>query len=85
MGIGNPSGTNASPATITSIQVSIVFRFQNINWVSPFDWRNQPPQNIGIFPPVLYEGTATLNPSSVTGHDCTIPYSPYSNGGGYDC
>ncbi|OLD12817.1 MAG: hypothetical protein AUI97_05955 [Crenarchaeota archaeon 13_1_40CM_3_52_17] len=80
MGIGNGAGTNASPATITSTQVSIVFRFQGVNWVSPFDWRALPPQNIGTFPPVLYEGTATLNPSSVAG--CT---TPYSSGGGYDC
>ncbi|OLD34224.1 MAG: hypothetical protein AUI50_07345 [Crenarchaeota archaeon 13_1_40CM_2_52_14] len=38
------------------------------------------PENIGTFPPVLYEGSVTLNPSTVAG--CT---NSYSNGGGYDC
>ena len=82
MGIGNTSGTSAALATITSTQVSIVLRFQGVNWVAPFDWRTLPPQNIGAFPPVLYEGAATLNPSTVVGHDCSISYS---GGGGYDC
>ena len=80
MGIGNASGTNSSPAIIGLTQLSILFRFQNVNWVSPFDWRTQPPQNIATFPPLLYEGTVTLSPSTVAG--CTLAYS---NGGGYDC
>ncbi len=80
MGIGNASGTSTALATITSTQVSIVFRFQGVNWVAPFDWRTLPPQNIGAFPPVLYEGTATLSPGASVG--CT---TPYLSGGGYDC
>ncbi len=80
MGIGNASGTSASPATISSTQISILLRFAGVNWVSPFDWRNLPPQSIASFPPVLYEGSATLSPGSSVG--CT---TPYSSGGGYDC
>lgn len=82
-GIGNAAGTSAAPATITSTQVSIVFRFQGVNWVAPFDWRTLPPQNIGTFPPVLYEGSSTLNPASTAG--CTTPFSTTGPSGGYDC
>jgi len=80
MGIGNGAGTSGAPALIGSTQVSILSRFAGVNWVSPFDWRALPPQSIGTFPPVLYEGSVTLNPSSVAG--CT---TSYSSGGGYDC
>ena len=80
MGIGNGAGTSTAPAMITSTQVSILFRFQSVNWVAPFDWRTLPPQGIAAFPPVLYEGSATLNPGTVAG--CA---TAYSSGGGYDC
>jgi hypothetical protein len=77
MGVGNPAGSASSPAVITGTQFGIVTRFLGITW----SWRTSPlPQNIGTFPPVLYEGSATLNPSSVVG--CSIPFS---SGGGYDC
>jgi hypothetical protein len=60
--------------TIVGIsQVSIVQRFVGVNWVSPYDWVNLPPQNIATFPPVLHEGSVTLNPCStdpVNGYDC---------------
>jgi hypothetical protein len=61
-------------------QVSIVELRYNLNWVSPYEWGGplgigtNPPLGIGIFPPVLYEGSVTLNPASVagcpTGYDC---------------
>ncbi|OLD35695.1 MAG: hypothetical protein AUI50_00875 [Crenarchaeota archaeon 13_1_40CM_2_52_14] len=80
MGIGNPTGSSGSPAPIGLTQMSIIQRFVGVNWVAPYDWRMSPPQNIAIFPPVLYEGSISLNPSTVTG--CTIPFN---SGGGYDC
>ncbi len=68
------SGIGASPTGIIGIeQESIVFRFVGVNWVSPYDWRNLPPQNIASLPPVLHEGSVTLNPCSVDpvkGYDC---------------
>jgi hypothetical protein len=69
-GIGNP-GTG-SPVGLT--QVSIVNRFMAVNWVAPFNWNSGPPTGIGALPPVLYEGSTTLNPSTIVG--CP---------GGYDC
>jgi hypothetical protein len=69
-GIGNP-GTGS---TVGVSQVAIANRFFNVNWISPFDWRTNPPLGIAPFPPVLYEGSITLNPSSVvgcpSGYDC---------------
>lgn len=68
-GLGNP-GTGHS---VQLSQVSIASRFFGVNWVAPFDWRTNPPLGIGLFPPVLYEGTTTLNPCSidpVNGYDC---------------
>ena len=65
---GTPSGT---PVGLS--QVSIVQRFVGVNWVQPYDWVLSAPQNIAAFPPVLYEGTLTLNPCSVdpvNGYDC---------------
>lgn len=76
-GIGNPTGTASAPATVGLTQVSIVERFVGVNWVSPFDWRNTPPQGIVSFPPTLYEGSVTLAPSG-----CTVSFN---NGGGYIC
>jgi hypothetical protein len=66
-------------------QVSAVIRFsQDGNWVSPFNWlpgitasccpfTSNPPVGIQSATPVLFEGTATLNPCSidaVNGYDC---------------
>jgi ABC-type transport system substrate-binding protein len=69
-GMGNP-GTG----TVVGVsQVAIVNRFFGVNWVAPFDWQTNPPTGIVPFPPVLYEGSVTLNPSSVvgcpSGYDC---------------
>jgi hypothetical protein len=68
-GIGN-MGTG-----IVSInQIAVEARFFGVNWVAPFNWQTNPPLGISPFPPVLYEGSVTLNPSSVvgcpSGYDC---------------
>jgi len=66
-------GGSAAGTTVGLSQVSIVQRFVGVNWVSPYDWVNLPPQNIATFPPVLHEGSVTLNPCSidpVNGYDC---------------
>ncbi len=66
------SGIGGSPI-VGLTQASIVLRFVGVNWVAPYDWRNSPPQNIALFPPVLHEGSVTLNPCSidpVNGYDC---------------
>jgi hypothetical protein len=80
-GIGNP-GTGTS---VNVGQVSAVIRFQqDENWISPFNWLpgiplaccpfiSNPPVGIQSATPVLFEGTATLNPcsiDSVNGYDC---------------
>ncbi len=80
MGIGNPSGSSGSPAPIGLTQIGILQRFVGVNWVSPYNWVSSPPQGIAAFPPVLHEGSVTLNPASLVG--CA---SPFSSGGGYDC
>ena len=80
MGIGNQAGSASSPATVGLVQLSIIARFVGVNWVSPYDWRTVPPQGIAVFPPVLYEGSVTLNPATLAG--CNLSYN---NGGGYDC
>jgi hypothetical protein len=80
MGIGNPTGSATSPAPVGLTQVSIIQRFVGVNWVSPYDWRTSPPQNIGAFPPVLHEGSVTMNPGTIAG--CSVPFN---SGGGYDC
>jgi hypothetical protein len=68
-GIGN-MGT----AIVSINQVAVEARFFGVNWVAPFNWRTNPPLGISPFPPVLYEGSVTLNPSSVvgcpSGYDC---------------
>ncbi len=74
-GIGAPAGLS----TVGLIQVGIVQRFVGVNWVAPYKWTTAPPQGIAAFPPILYEGSATLNPASVAG--CAVPYPI----GGYDC
>ncbi len=76
-GIGGTGGTG-----ITVVQVSIVNRFVGVNWVAGngnFVWTTSPPTGIVALPPVLYEGSATLNPASRVG--CASPYPT----GGYDC
>jgi hypothetical protein len=69
-GIGNPGTGNI----VGLSQVSIVNRFTGVNWLDPYDWQSSPPLGVGTFPPVLYEGPITLNPSTVagcpTGYDC---------------
>src|SRR2546426_1280675 len=80
-GIGNP-GTG-TPVNVA--QVSAVIRFsQDGNFISPFNWlpgipaaccpfTSNPPVGIQSATPVLFEGTATLNPcsiDSVNGYDC---------------
>jgi hypothetical protein len=72
-------GANGGPIPVGITQVSIVNRFYGLNWVSPFDWQSGPPTGIGQFAPVLYEGSAILNPASSVG--C----SPEYPAGGYDC
>jgi hypothetical protein len=66
-------GGSAAGTMVSLQQVSIVQRFVGVNWVEPYDWINSPPQNIIAFPPVLYEGSVTLNPCNidpVNGYDC---------------
>ena len=66
-------GGSAAGTVVGLSQVSIVQRFVGVNWISPYDWAASPPQNIAAFPPVLYEGTVTLNPcpvDPVNGYDC---------------
>jgi hypothetical protein len=60
-------------------QVSEVELRYNLNWVSPKNWATDAPLGIGALPPVLYEGSTTLNPASVAG--CASAYPV----GGYDC
>jgi hypothetical protein len=74
-GIGAPGGSSIVGLT----QVGIVQRFVGVNWISPYSWAASAPTGITPTAPVLYEGTATLNPASVAG--CTNPYPT----GGYDC
>jgi len=76
-GIG---GIVAGAATKIDVQqIGIVSRFVGVNWVSPYNWITTPPQGIAAFPPVLFEGSNTLNPASVAG--CNLPFPS----GGYDC
>jgi hypothetical protein len=66
-GIGAPGGS----AVIGITQVAEVARFFGVSWTSPFTWTDL--TGIGAFPPVLYEGTVTLNPCSIdpiNGYDC---------------
>jgi hypothetical protein len=67
-------GIGASATGIVGVnQVSIVDARFGLNWISPYDWTTNPPTGIGAFPPVLYEGSVTLNPCSIspgTGYDC---------------
>jgi hypothetical protein len=66
-GIGALGGS----AVIGITQVAEVARFFGVSWTSPFAWNDL--TGIGAFPPVLYEGTVTLNPCSIdpiNGYDC---------------
>jgi hypothetical protein len=79
MGIGNPGGDGVTCCRVGIVQVSEAIRFVGVGWVSPFDWPTFPPRGIGSFPPVLHEGSVTLNPATVAG--CASPFPA----GGYDC
>ena len=72
-GIGAPLGGGS----VGSIQIGIVARFYGVNWVAPFSWTSL--TGIGSITPVLYEGSATINPASTAG--CSSAYPT----GGYDC
>jgi len=76
-GIGGDVSGGATKVNVQ--QIGIVSRFVGMNWVAPFDWTTTPPPGIASYPPILYEGPATLNPASVAG--CTSAYPI----GGYDC
>lgn len=69
-GIGN----SGSGSVVGINQVAIANRFFALNWVAPFDWTTNPPEGIGLLPPVLYEGSTTLSPASdvgcPSGYDC---------------
>jgi hypothetical protein len=70
-GLGNILGNTGQ--IIGLQQVSIVIRFASLNWIAPYNWFGSPPTGIAPFPPVLYEGSVTLNPCSidpVNGYDC---------------
>jgi hypothetical protein len=81
-GIGAPGGSS----TIGIRQLAEVAAFFLVNWTSPYTWTGL--TDIGVGPavsldgvpaPVLYEGSAVLNPASVAG--CSLAYPA----GGYDC
>ncbi len=72
-------GANGGPIPVGLTQIAIVNRFVGLNWVGPYNWATAPPTGIGSLPPVLHEGSLTLNPSSIAG--CSSPYPT----GGYDC
>jgi len=67
-------GIGASATGVVGInQVSAVELRYNLNWISPFEWASSPPLGIAALPPVLYEGSVTLNPCNIqptTGYDC---------------
>jgi hypothetical protein len=63
----------SSNGIVGTNQVSEVELRYNLNWVSPKNWASDAPLGIGALPPVLYEGSATLNPCTIqptTGYDC---------------
>jgi len=72
-------GANGGPIPVGIQQIAIVNRFVGLGWVAPFNWASSPPAGVIQLPPVLYENTITLNPSTVVG--CLTPYPA----GGYDC
>jgi len=77
-------GANGGPTVVGITQIGIVNRFVAVNWVAgnaAFSWTSSPPSGIVALDPLLYEGSATLYPSSMTGHDCSHIYPI----GGYDC
>jgi hypothetical protein len=65
---------NTAIGVVSINQIAVEARFFGVNWVAPFNWQTNPPLGISPFPPVLYEGSVTLNPSSVVGcpngYDC---------------
>ena len=76
-GIGGD--VNGAATKVDVQQIGIVSRFVGINWVQPFSWFATPPTSMASYPPVLFEGPATLNPASLAG--CVSAYPT----GGYDC
>ena len=76
-GIGGD--VNGAATKVDVPQIGIVSRFVGVNWIAPFNWITSPPQGIAAFPPVLFEGSNTLNPASIVG--CNLAYPS----GGYDC
>jgi hypothetical protein len=68
-----------APTKVDVPQIGIVSRFVGVNWVQPFVWTTTPPTGLASYPPVLFEGSNTLNPASVA--PCTSAYPI----GGYDC
>ena len=70
---------NGAATSVGIQQAGIVSRFLAVNWVQPFVWTTTPPIGIASFPPVMFEGSATLNPASVAGCASAFPI------GGYDC
>src|SRR2546425_7180447 len=67
-------GIGASTSGVVGInQIGVVALRYGLNWISPFEWATNPPLGIAALPPVLYEGSVTLNPCTVqpaTGYDC---------------
>lgn len=75
-------GIGASMTGVVGVnQISIVLIRYDLNWVSPFEAASNPPFGMAVFPPVLFEGPVTLNPSTVVG--CNQPVLGSNNG--YDC
>jgi len=79
-------GASGGSSVIGIHQLSEVAVFFLVSWTHPYLWTDL--TNIGFGPgvsldgipaPVLYEGSAVLNPASVAG--CSLPYPA----GGYDC
>jgi hypothetical protein len=66
-GIGAFNSLGGPPAPVNAAQVAIENRFYALNWIRPFDWISNPPIGIAPFPPVLYEGSVTLNPGPCPG------------------
>ena len=66
------SGIGASSSGVVGfIQVSAIASFFGVGWTTPYSWSSL--AGIDSFPPVLYEGSFTLNPCSidpVNGYDC---------------
>jgi extracellular solute-binding protein (family 5) len=82
-GIGNPNGDGVTSGVIGLLQDAIFRRYYTVGWTSPYSWTSL--TGIEAFPPVMYEGSATLNPAPVSGHPCNTAGSTFNNGAGYNC